>query len=281
MNTKGLKVNRLLLTVAIALITIACSNTKSDETATPASANAPAAVAAPAAPAAAPSASSIRGTVTETMNAGGYTYVALRTSDGEQWAAIPESAVEKGATVTVNVQMVTEKFESKTLKRTFDRIIFGTIAGAGATATPMASQMPPGHPAVGGESTPANTMADAATHMKSGTADVGEIKVAKAEGANGKTVVELWAARKTLAGKQVAVRGKVVKFLPGIMGRNWVHLRDGSGSAEKGDNDITITTADLANLGDVVLVTGVVRSDKDFGAGYTYAVIIEDGKIAK
>jgi hypothetical protein len=215
------------------------------------------------------------------MNAGGYTYVALRTKDGDQWAAIPESVVEKGATVTVNMQMVTEKFESKTLKRTFDRIIFGTIAGASATAAPLASQMPPGHPAVGGESMPGNPMADASAHIKSGTADVGEIKVAKAEGANGKTVAELWAARTTLAGEQVAVRGKVVKFLPGIMGRNWVHIRDGSGSAEKGDNDITITTSDLTNVGNVVLVTGVVRADKDFGAGYAYAVIIEDGRIAK
>ncbi|MHB0968509.1 MAG: nucleotide-binding protein [Thermoanaerobaculia bacterium] len=277
---------KLFVTVAIALTAVACNSAEKDKPAAPATANAPVAVAATGNPAeaqAAAGATSISGTVTETMNASGYTYVAVRTGDGEQWAAIPESVIEKGTTVTINVQMVTEKFESKTLNRKFDRIIFGTLAGAKtpAAAAPMASQMPPGHPSAPGAAMAGSPMGSAVEHMKGGVADAGPIKVAKAEGANGKTVAEIWAARKALVGKPVAVRGKVVKFLPGIMGRNWVHLRDGSGSAETGDNDITITTAEMANVGDVVLVTGVVHADKDFGAGYTYAVIVEDGKIAK
>ena len=77
------------------------------------------------------------------------------------------------------------------------------------------------------------------------------------------------------------VRGKVVKFLPGIMGRNWMHLRDGSGSGKNGDNDLTVTTSDTAAVGDIVTIKGVVHLDKDFGAGYTYAVIIEDASLVK
>ncbi len=72
-----------------------------------------------------------------------------------------------------------------------------------------------------------------------------------------------------------------MKANSGIMGKNWLHLRDGSGTQEKADNDITITTDGTAAVGDVVVVTGVVRLDKDFGAGYAYPVIIEEAKVAK
>jgi len=65
------------------------------------------------------------------------------------------------------------------------------------------------------------------------------------------------------------------------MGKNWLHLHDGTGSAAKKDNDITVTTSGLAAVGDVVLVKGVVHLDRDFGAGYTYSVIIEDAKVSK
>jgi hypothetical protein len=107
------------------------------------------------------------------------------------------------------------------------------------------------------------------------------VKVPKAEGADARTVAELWTQRSALKEKKVTVRGKVVKFSGGIMGRNWVHLRDGTGTAAKGDNDITVTTNDDVAVGDVVVAKGVVRLAKDFGAGYAYPVIVEDAKVAK
>src|ERR1044072_4449181 len=143
------------------------------------------------------------------------------------------------------VQMTGEKLESKTLKRTFDRILFGALEDGSAPATvPQAQQ-----------------------HMSApAAADNTPIKVEKA----GKTVAEIWAARNELKDGKVAVRGKVVKFLGGIMGKNWIHLRDGSGSSDEGDKEIDVTTIDTAAVGDVVLVTGVIHVDKDFGAGYRY-----------
>jgi hypothetical protein len=116
-------------------------------------------------------------------------------------------------------------------------------------------------------------------HMSAGAANVGDVKVEKAP--NGKTVAETFAAKDQLKDKPVVIRGKVVKFLSGIMGKNWLHLRDGSGSADKGDNDITVTTNDVVAVGEVVTVTGTVRVDKDFGAGYRYPVIVEEAKVAK
>src|SRR6185503_19173266 len=81
----------------------------------------------PSAPkAAAQQGSSVSGTVLETQNTAGYTYLRLKTADGEKWAAVPQTNVKNGAAVTVYSQMVAENFESTTLNRKFDKLIFGT-----------------------------------------------------------------------------------------------------------------------------------------------------------
>lgn len=82
-----------------------------------------------------------------------------------------------------------------------------------------------------------------------------------------------------LKGKTVVVRGRVVKYNADIMGKNWVHLQDGSGSDADGSNDILVTTSSTTNIGAVVTATGVVQTDKDFSAGYAYKVLIEDAKL--
>ena len=107
----------------------------------------------------------------------------------------------------------------------------------------------------------------------------GDVKVPKASGANAKTVAEIMTNGAELKEMTVLVRGKVVKYNPGIMGRNWVHLRDGSGSAADYTNDILVTTQNPANVGDIVTAKGIVRTDKDFGAGYAYKVLIEEATL--
>ena len=222
------------------------------------------------------------GKVVETMDAAGYTYIKLKTASGDVWAAVPQTKVVAGSNITLAANMTLDNFESKTLKRKFDHIIFGTIVSpqSMASATPaaaagMSPSMKPPHP-MG-----AQMQQMAAQHISGGAADLGDIKVAKAEGADAKSVAEVWSAKSSLKDAPVTIRGKVVKFLPGIMGKNWLHLRDGSGSAEKGDNDITVTTDDTAAVGEVVVVKGVVHTNKDFGAGYSYAVIVENAKVTK
>jgi hypothetical protein len=206
----------------------------------------------------------LTGKVDETMNAGGYTYVRV----GDKWAAVRETKLKKGQTVTIATQMVAENFESKTLGRKFDRIIFGALATDAATAAP---QQQPAAPMASAMGTPSQHMNPAV--------NAGDVHVDKAEG--GVTVAEVWSGKSGLQDKPVVVRGKVVKFLPEIMGKNWLHLRDGSGSREKGDDDITVTTSDSVKVGDVVTVKGMLRVDKDFGAGYRYPVIVEDAKLQK
>ncbi len=222
------------------------------------------------------------GAVLETIDAAGYTYLRLRTGGGEAWAAVTQAKVAVGATVTVLVSLRMESFESKSLKRTFDHLIMGTLEAPegpaerpGDVAAVLPSHgsaapevrpagVPPGHPPIG-----------------SGGAAAGPIKVPKAEGAKGRTVAEVWQERTALKDRPVAVRGKVVKFLSDIMGKNWLHLRDGSGSAGTGDDDITVTTSGAASVGDVIVVTGTVRVGRNFGAGYSYPVMIEDATVSR
>ncbi|HYU24575.1 MAG TPA: nucleotide-binding protein [Thermoanaerobaculia bacterium] len=214
-----------------------------------------AALAACAKPAAAPSKASaqkLQGQVLETLNSGGFTYVRLKTGAGETWMVTSPVDVKVGSEVSVSSAMTVEKFESKSLHRTFDNIVFGSIDGAAPTAH-----------------------ASAPSPMK----DVGDVKVDKAEGSDAKTIAEIWASKGALKDRRVVVRGKVVKFLPSIMGKNWMHVRDGSGTRGKGDDDIAVISDDQATVGSVVTLTGTVRLDKDFGAGYQYPVIIDGAKL--
>jgi hypothetical protein len=121
------------------------------------------------------------------------------------------------------------------------------------------------------------TMPAGETHpAPKAAAEVDLTGIAKAEG--GKTVAEVFAEKDALAGQPVTFRGKVVKTNPDIMGKNWLHVRDGSG--EEGTNDLTITTAGtLPNVGDTVVVTGNVTLNKDFGMGYAYDVLVEDAQL--
>jgi hypothetical protein len=100
-----------------------------------------------------------------------------------------------------------------------------------------------------------------------------------ASGSDPRTVAEIFAQKSKLKEKMVTTRGRVVKFNLSIMGRNWIHLQDGTGG--QGENDITVTTADRVEVGDTVLVKGTLRTEKDFGAGYAYPIIIEDAKVTK
>ena len=252
----------------VLLVALAVAGCKKKESAAPQPAGG--------APGAEAAAATVKGKVLERLDAPPYSYLKLQTAQGETWAAVPKTEVEKGAEVTVSGAMPMQGFESKTLNRKFDTVYFGTLGDAPAQPAAMGGPAAPGEPP-----SPANM---AAQHAAASTApvpaEVGDVKVAKATRSDARTVAEIFAQRTALKEKPVTVRGKVVKFNEGIMGRNWLHVRDGSGTAGK-DNDITVTTNDKAAVGDVVLVKGTVRTDKDFGAGYAYPVIVEDAKISK
>ena len=93
-----------------------------------------------------------------------------------------------------------------------------------------------------------------------------------------KTVEALNVEKAQLNGKKVAFKGKVVKVNNNIMKKNFLHIQDGTG--KEGTNDITVTSAQTANVGDMVSIVGTVVVDRDFGAGYLYPLIIEEAAIS-
>ncbi len=243
-----------------------------------ATANAPAAPAAAGQPA-------VQGKVLEKIDQGGYSYLRIQTSSGEEWAAVPQADVAVGATVALSGAALMQDFESKTLHRKWPRIWFGSLAPVAAGGEALGA--PPKdavHAGMGGPPAVApSPEAIGAQHAVAarGGDFAGDVKVEKAKGPDARTVGEVWAQRAALKDKTVAVRGKVVKYTGGVMGKNWVHVRDGSGAAGDGTNDLTATTDGTTAVGEVVTVRGAVHVDKDFGAGYSYPVIIEQATLEK
>ena len=268
---------------AIAIISglIACGNVTT-ETEPAASADQPGKT--PPQVTAAPQIEAGSGKVVEKMDASSYTYVRLDDGTGNDiWAAIPQTQLEIGEQIALKGGMVMRNFNSKTLNRTFDSIIFASgIIRAGKDNNAQA---------------PAAAMADAGL-SRSGIAPHGlpsqsrggssrvtvpfaDLKVEKSTAQNGYTVAELFAKSAALDKQKVTVRGQVVKVNPQIMGKNWLHIQDGTGDPTKNTHDLVVTSADIAEKGAIISLEGILAADKDFGSGYRYDVIVEEAILVK
>ncbi len=230
----------------------------------------------------------LKGEVLEVIDVEAYTYLRLKTATGEVWAAVGKAAVKKGARVTIQNPAVMENFESKTLKRTFPLITFGTLEMASPASPPakIAAAQPKlaGAASTAGATAMTNTSPGNLAAIHAGIAkagDVAVVKPAKAEGASGRTVAEVNADRGALKDKIVAVRATVVKVNSNVMGKNWVHLRDGSGSAADQSNDLLVTSSEEPKVGDVVVAKGVVKTNVDLGSGYAFKVLVENASFTK
>jgi hypothetical protein len=247
----------------------------------------------------------LRGKVLETIDVQNYTYLRIKRtatpaekSEIVVWTAIPKSSVKVGQDVTIEGAQRMEGFKSTTLKRTFDVIYFGELRNGAGSVEQLpagqlpAGQLPAGHPKMdpndAQRTNSANEIASleasnvdmAAVHgtPKAGTLSVPVGSVARAPGSLGRTVSEVVRSRKELQGKNVRVRGIVVKSTSGVLGKTFVHVQDGSGSDSNSDFDLTITTDQDVSVGSKVLFEGAVVIDKDFGAGYRYPVLVENAR---
>lgn len=195
----------------------------------------------------------IRGTVAETMNSGGYTYVLLEQKGGKEWFAVPESLVQVGDEIQLMPGVQMGPYTSPTLQRTFEKITFsGGITG-------MLKRV-------------VSTAEEKAAPQQS-------VNIAKAEGENAYTVAEIFEKKDSLSGKKVTVRGKVVKSSQ-FDGLQWLRIIDGSGSSKRGNHKLIVTTAKSADQDEIITATGIVSADKAFGA-LTYEVIVENAEITK
>jgi len=195
--------------------------------------------------------------VLEHMNASNYTYLRVEENDKEYWMAVPQLPVEVDEIVYYSKSMEMKNFHSETLKKDFPSILF--VQDISKTIAP-ANQNPMGDN----------------PHVKGITLQKEEISIEPVTG--GKTVAQILDQKDALNGKSVTVKGKVTKYNEGILDRNWIHLQDGTNS--KGEFDLLVTSKNVTKVGDVITVKGKVALDKDFGAGYSYKILIEDAAIS-
>jgi hypothetical protein len=230
-----------------------------------------AAPATPAAAAAAPAAEPVplSGKVIQTMNAAGYSYIYIEQSDGKkQWVAVTQVPVKVGDQMTFKPGMEMGAFSSPALNRSFDSIVFSEGVLSGGSTAPVLD--------------PGKNQGVSPGSQGASKELAAKISVTKATGPNAATVAEAYSKSAKLNNKKVVIHGQVVKFSSGIMGKNWIHIQDGTGSEKKKTHNLVCTSkTDMADVGDVVTVTGTLIKDRDFGAGYKYAVIIEDTQITK
>jgi hypothetical protein len=232
----------------------------------------------------------VSGKVLETMDASGYSYLHVQTAAGDKWIAVNQTKVDVGEEITYMDSMVMQNFFSKTLDRTFPEIVFssGLVGKTGAppsmpppgTATQAQGSFSQALSSEGG--TGAAPAGSVITGSKKAVVPFAEIKVEKAPGENSYSIEEIFSKAEELNGKTVAVRGKIMKVSPRIMGRNWIHLQDGTGNPSENTHDLVVTT-DLETEADwdIITMEGVLTANKDFGSGYSYKVIIEGATLKK
>ena len=232
-------------------------------------------------------------TVLDTMNAAGYTYAQVNEDGNVYWIAGPTTTISEGMQISFIEQMVMENFTSKALNKTFDYLVFAsaiinpndsaksttashsakkdhdcdTCSTDKAAPIQQATAQQPSHTPYGAHGAP----------TKQEPKELKKTDVAKAKG--GYSVEELYAKKDTLKDKQVKVNAQVVKVSKNIMGKDWIHIQDGSGVA--GTNDIIATSINsTVNVGDIVSINGKVSTNVDLGYGYNFSVMIEEAKFS-
>lgn len=186
--------------------------------------------------------------INEILDTEKYSYLNV-SEDGEKyWIAIPRKEVQVGSTYFYKGGLLKKNFESKEYNRVFETIY-------------LVSEVIP-HPT--------NSVSSEPNDIPPKDKISGEaVSVELAEGSV--KLSELFFDPKKFEGKLIQVTGKCVKVNQMIMGRNWIHIQDGSGQ----DLDLTITTTENVNVDAIVTFKGTIALNKDFGAGYKYDVIME------
>jgi len=198
----------------------------------------------------------MRGKVTDIIEAAGYTYAEVDTGKEKVWAAATTTPLKIGDMVTFSTEMPMKNFHSNSLNRDFPMLYFvSRFISDNASPTDKSAVIYSAH-----------------DHIKPAPAAKAVEGIDKVEG--GKTIAEVYADKQNLAGKTIRVRGQVTKYTAGVMGRNWLHIRDSSTA-----DDLTITTTGTAAMDAVVVIEGKLALDKDFGYGYTYPLIVEDATV--
>lgn len=200
--------------------------------------------------------------VSEVLPADRYVYLKVSESGEEFWIAARKQQVKVGSTYFYREGLLKTNFESKEYNRVFDKIfLVSNLVPEDHGGTSMEGS------ANFNETKPDFSQKEPIeTHTEKTVQHKGSIKIA-----------EIVANPEAFEGKTVQVSGKCVKINPNIMQRNWIHLKDGS----KDDYDLVVTSGTFVQEGDNVTFRALVSLNRDFGAGYKYDIILENGVVVE
>ena len=198
--------------------------------------------------------------VNEVIQGSSYTYLNVKENMVDKWVAVSYQEINKGDVFYYDGALEMNNFHSKEIDRTFETIYFVSQI----SKTPIAE-----NPMMGGGMT--GTMP---AHTGKVETESAQVNLEKSE--NELTIATLFEKRADFTASDFEIRGIVVKVNDQIMGKNWVHIQDGTVS--NGNYDLTITTQEKVKVGDEVTFKGKLTLDKNFGSGYFYDVIMEDAE---
>jgi len=184
------------------------------------------------------------------------------------WVAVPKTESRTGETLYFKGGYPMKDFQSKELNRTFKEVIF--LDSLSKTSDFVKKEM---------ALVPAHQKMSSSDSVMTGKPKIKKIDVKLDPAASGITIAELYVKKASYSGKTLRIKGQVTKFSPEIMGKNWIHIQDGTEAS--GKYDLTITTDLTAKVGDVITFEGKITLNKDLGYDYFYEVIMEDAKIVK
>ncbi len=192
--------------------------------------------------------------VNDVLHTEKYTYLDV-TENGEQfWVAVPRKEVVKGETYYYVGGLMKKNFKSREYDRVFETVYLVSDVRKEPIFTGNAS------------------VADALSKVGNEESHNHEQDIRQPDEIV--PLEELFNNKEKYAGKEIQVRGKCVKINKQIMGRNWVHIQDGTGGEKP--FDLTVTTSVDVPVGTVVTFTGKIGLNVDFGAGYKYDIIMQD-----
>ncbi len=202
--------------------------------------------------------------VVEVIQSNSYTYLKVKENFGERWVAVSKQEINPGDVYYYNDALQMTNFRSKDLDRTFDVIYF--VSQISKTPFSEINKMPMA----------GNKMGGMPQHSgKVPTKQKSSISLEKT--ANELTLATVFGNPEKYAAEEFEIRGVVVKVNREVMGRNWIHIQDGT--SYNGTYDLTVTTQELAEVNDVVTFKGKLTLKKDFGAGYYYELIMENAAL--
>jgi hypothetical protein len=193
-----------------------------------------------------------------------YTYLYVKEDSALNWIAIPKMEASEGEVYYSSGGMEMRNFFSRELDRTFPLVYFMDFI----------SKKPEG--AIKRE-VPASETQQLTMPEHGAKPKIPKARVYVEPAPAGIRIAELFKNKDKYAGKVVKIRGQVVKFNDHIMGRNWVHLQDGTSFDD--NYDLTVTLLKTVKVGDQVTLKGVISLDKDFGSGYSFIVLMEDADV--